>query len=714
MERTEEGHWVLLLRNCSLREAGGYKAVAKSRMGTCQVLWTLSVSEPQPSPTNETNEISIESHTPSSNDDSNNQQGPHQPEEMPLYPHSILKRPSEFPPLPFDMNEDEDETYSLRQNDSLDVILPNGTSRQQAMEFSEFDRPFAKPGTIADREHRKWIEEAVPLQNNPYSKESIEKRLSKNSIDANRHSSVMAESVNSTTDNDLVVNSPEMPRKIDCGPKIANLRRYWRDYYVDSSQLPTSSSSEASQSAEEEEPLVSDNDGRITQRAKVEPDNSEKQSETKVVKPELETNEQSLRNATMSVERRSEDSESDSEQLQDSLDDNNIQDSGVGSSSERTSTMSKVESEILHFQRKIEEAAVENSRAKDWERRKATLRSSSVDSLLSMEESSDCHQPPALPPKGRFMSTEDLLPPPKLPPKQRTSLTKKVSISTNAVYIIGESDTDSCSDMGRKPYNGTNLQPPKPLLKVKANITDGPLMGVVPDVVPKPSQVLFKNESFKGSSPVIGDLPSELPSVRDLATKFMPKKSPEPIPRKSINKRKESPQEKKRQEVRPTPQIHSLTARSVPRQFREGLRKGMPDFTDRNIKIPPLTKVTFATSQSELENEFQEDEEPNGENEHSTQLNIIYDSTNKDSVPYPNAEYIRTPSPEHVGIPAGPVKMPPSRSGGNIQMTLEGGYTSDDSNVSLERQQRRHPPYRRKATKQPSVRSLAEQLNGKS
>ena len=35
------------------------------------------------------------------------------------------------------------------------------------------------PGSIADREHRKWTEQAVPLQNNPYSKESIERRLSR-------------------------------------------------------------------------------------------------------------------------------------------------------------------------------------------------------------------------------------------------------------------------------------------------------------------------------------------------------------------------------------------------------------------------------------------------------------------------------------------------------------------------------------------------------
>ena len=45
---------------------------------------------------------------------------------------------------------------------------------------------------------------------------------------------------------DLVIPSPDggsNRHTIDCGPKLANLRRYWRDYYVDSSRMATSSSS---------------------------------------------------------------------------------------------------------------------------------------------------------------------------------------------------------------------------------------------------------------------------------------------------------------------------------------------------------------------------------------------------------------------------------------------------------------------------------------
>ena len=36
---------------------------------------------------------------------------------------------------------------------------------------------------------------------------------------------------------------------IDCGPKLANLRRYWRDYYVDPTRMGTSSTSSESASS---------------------------------------------------------------------------------------------------------------------------------------------------------------------------------------------------------------------------------------------------------------------------------------------------------------------------------------------------------------------------------------------------------------------------------------------------------------------------------
>ena len=84
------------------------------------------------------------------------------------------------------------------------------------------------------------------------------------------------------------------------------------------------------------------------------------------------------------------------------------------------------------------------------------------------------------------------------------------------------------------------------------------------------------------------------------------------------------------------------------------------------------------------------------------------------------------PSPEHTGIPAGPVTMPSIQSwqsaaansttgtGNNSASGHTGnGYTSDDSNVSAE--QLPVKPVRRKtATKQnsnPSVRSLVDKYS---
>ena len=69
---------------------------------------------------------------------------------MPLYPQSILKKPSEFPPVPFDL-EDSNEDILEDDNDSLDVILPN----RDLNDFSEFDRPVAKPGKFYNHKYPK-------------------------------------------------------------------------------------------------------------------------------------------------------------------------------------------------------------------------------------------------------------------------------------------------------------------------------------------------------------------------------------------------------------------------------------------------------------------------------------------------------------------------------------------------------------------------------
>ena len=56
-------------------------------------------------------------------------------EEMPLYPQSILKKPQEFPPVPFSL--DLTEKVIEDDNESLDIVLPN----RDLNYLAGFDRP---------------------------------------------------------------------------------------------------------------------------------------------------------------------------------------------------------------------------------------------------------------------------------------------------------------------------------------------------------------------------------------------------------------------------------------------------------------------------------------------------------------------------------------------------------------------------------------------
>ena len=154
------------------------------------------------------------------------------------------------------------------------------------------------------------------------------------------------------------------------------------------------------------------------------------------------------------------------------------------------------------------------------------------------------------------------------------------------------------------------------------------------------------------------------------------------------------------------------------------MRKGLPDLPDRNIRLqpPPIITTTVLSStksqsgHSDTKSQSGHSEAPNSSSA-SDECHVIYDSENRNKVPYPNAEVIRTPSPEHVGIPAGPVKMPPIRSWKSAATSGNTvGYTSDESNTSAEAAAAVavKPTRRKLLTKQssnPSVRSLVERYN---
>ena len=93
-------------------------------------------------------------------------------------------------------------------------------------------------------------------------------------------------------------------------------------------------------------------------------------------------------------------------------------------------------------------------------------------------------------------------------------------------------------------------------------------------------------------------------------------------------------------------QIHSLTARSVPRQFREGLKHSKPDVTDRNIRVKQphkqlATADTHVTGHSWSQQQHGGGGGGGGSEDEEFRLNIVYDSENKHLVPYPDGDYVR-------------------------------------------------------------------------
>ncbi|XP_033229211.1 uncharacterized protein LOC117180809 isoform X3 [Belonocnema kinseyi] len=86
-----------------------------------------------------------------------------------------------------------------------------------------------RPGTIAEREHKKW-ENATPIQNNPYSQENIQKRLLERQY--SRRSEISG-------NNAEVPKMTERPLQILLGAKKLDVKRFGRDYYINDAMIPS-------------------------------------------------------------------------------------------------------------------------------------------------------------------------------------------------------------------------------------------------------------------------------------------------------------------------------------------------------------------------------------------------------------------------------------------------------------------------------------------
>ncbi|XP_032673877.1 uncharacterized protein LOC116845390 isoform X3 [Odontomachus brunneus] len=137
--------------------------------------------------------------------------------------------------------EDKLDEEEKSERSEAKVQLISATSKSHVDTTAEEDRLSGppRPGTIAEREHKKW-ENAPPIENNPYSEENIrkrswERRYSRKSADV---SGVHYE-IKKLNDVQLDVLGPDPP----------DIKRFGRDYYINQSKVASGERSERARSA---------------------------------------------------------------------------------------------------------------------------------------------------------------------------------------------------------------------------------------------------------------------------------------------------------------------------------------------------------------------------------------------------------------------------------------------------------------------------------
>ncbi|XP_063239059.1 uncharacterized protein LOC134540328 [Bacillus rossius redtenbacheri] len=427
----------------------------------------------------------------------------------------------------------------------------NASRSDNEGEVSEVDPALfspPRPGTIAEREHRKW-ESAPPLANNPYSSENISKRLQKRASRTSLSSSEASLDVpDASSERKPVVVGP-LKVSVVAEP---DSKKYGRDYYVNSGG--------EGQPAMERPPR---------QQAKV-----------RATTCPLQSSRSSPQDPSK---------QTDASQLQ------QIHDVG---------------SEVARWQREI------NKTERQWLRRiqsgsPQTLKRCVSASVLPTTAPGDDRPTPRLPRVADISRCFETLskgvangkPPVKCPTAQPRK--------QNMLVINGHDSAPEANAARNRPGDrGKGVSP-------RVTIT----------CYPKPPCVMteaavngngrhWDTDSVRSEESAVSSADSEycpcLPSVKELAKQFSggtesdsstslstsshrlsmtdlrsPPRDVVIVPRERREKAPQKEEDSSPQQLavpsRPLRQVHSLTARSMSREFREGLRRNLPVALDRNV-----------------------------------------------------------------------------------------------------------------------------------
>ncbi|XP_015592539.1 uncharacterized protein LOC107266503 isoform X3 [Cephus cinctus] len=108
------------------------------------------------------------------------------------------------------------------------TLVPSSPGRKRVEADIQLATP-PRPGTIAEREHKKW-ENAAPIENNPYSEENIQKRLWERQYSRRSSSDVLGNT------NELP-KGPGEPLQVILGATQPDYKRFGRDYYINDAKV---------------------------------------------------------------------------------------------------------------------------------------------------------------------------------------------------------------------------------------------------------------------------------------------------------------------------------------------------------------------------------------------------------------------------------------------------------------------------------------------
>ena len=131
--------------------------------------------------------------------------------------------------VPRDTNKQTQQIHQSQQSQQSQQ-----TAESAAPESPECPLEAApQPGSLADREHRKWAEAGVELRHNPYTRESIARRLvSRSSSFLDSPHILDAAPAPPPQPAPREPGPRPQPRQIYCGLRSVAAARYNRDYFV--------------------------------------------------------------------------------------------------------------------------------------------------------------------------------------------------------------------------------------------------------------------------------------------------------------------------------------------------------------------------------------------------------------------------------------------------------------------------------------------------